>query len=178
EIGYLYAVLGQDDPGRVTWAPSVFELAKEYGLILLESGRLIDTCKGQEVPRGARPMPPPGQDVLAGMATVTPELAETFVWRAERCADADTLIIGNGPPYDWPHGFTFGRRRVAEGETVRFESFAGSRVLFVQSGSVAVQSAQGELTLAVGDTFSVPRGLEIDCQALVDADLYVTTEEI
>jgi quercetin dioxygenase-like cupin family protein len=178
EIGYLYAVLGQDDPGRVTWAPSVFELAKEYGLILLESGRLVDTCKGQEVPRGARPMPPPGKDVLARMATVTPELAERFVWRADKCAEVETLIIGDGPPYDWPHGFTFGRRKLGGGERVALDGFEGSRVVFVQSGSVAVRSAQGELILGTGDTFSVPRMLAVDFEALSDAAVYVTTEDI
>jgi ornithine cyclodeaminase/alanine dehydrogenase-like protein (mu-crystallin family)/mannose-6-phosphate isomerase-like protein (cupin superfamily) len=35
--------LGGDDPGRVLWAPKVFEMAAEYGLILLENGALVDT---------------------------------------------------------------------------------------------------------------------------------------
>jgi mannose-6-phosphate isomerase-like protein (cupin superfamily) len=33
--GFLFAVLGGDDPGKVIWAPSVFELATQHGLVLL-----------------------------------------------------------------------------------------------------------------------------------------------
>ena len=45
--GFLFAVLGGDDPGHVTWAPHVFDNAKEYGLILLEDGSLVDTTNGE-----------------------------------------------------------------------------------------------------------------------------------
>jgi len=55
--GFLFAVLGEDDPGHVTWAPYVFEEAKEHGLILLEDGRLVDTTKGEAVPPDGTPMP-------------------------------------------------------------------------------------------------------------------------
>ena len=44
-VGYLWAVLGGDDPGRVLWAPKVFDMASDYGLILLEDGKMIDTTK-------------------------------------------------------------------------------------------------------------------------------------
>ena len=57
ESGYLFAVLGQDNPGRVLWAPDVFELAAQHGLVLLETGQLIDTVAGQQVPADAKPMP-------------------------------------------------------------------------------------------------------------------------
>ncbi len=44
DVGFLFAVLGGDDPGKVTWAPRVFDLAKQYGLVLLDGGRLIATA--------------------------------------------------------------------------------------------------------------------------------------
>ncbi|MDH3645035.1 MAG: cupin domain-containing protein, partial [Gammaproteobacteria bacterium] len=32
--GFMFAVLGGDDPGHVTWAPYVFEAAEAHGLVL------------------------------------------------------------------------------------------------------------------------------------------------
>ncbi|WP_230207000.1 cupin domain-containing protein [Novosphingobium sp. Gsoil 351] len=52
ETGFLWSVLGGDDPGRVLWAPEVFRMAERYGLILLENGALVDTTLGQ-TPRPA-----------------------------------------------------------------------------------------------------------------------------
>ena len=55
--GFMFAALGGDDPGRVTWAPYVFDDARKYGLVLLENGRLIDTQAGESVPAGEPVMP-------------------------------------------------------------------------------------------------------------------------
>ena len=49
DVGYMFAVLGGDDPGHVTWSPYVFDNAKEYGLILLEDGSLVDTTKRRDL---------------------------------------------------------------------------------------------------------------------------------
>ena len=55
-VGYMFAVLGGDDPGHVTWWPYVFESAAKYGLLLMEDGSLIDTTKGETVADGKKPM--------------------------------------------------------------------------------------------------------------------------
>ncbi len=34
-----------DDPGKVLWAPYVFDMAKEYGLVLLEDNTLVGFCR-------------------------------------------------------------------------------------------------------------------------------------
>ena len=41
EGGYLMAILGGTDAGRVGWAPQVLERAKETGLQLDEQGNLV-----------------------------------------------------------------------------------------------------------------------------------------
>ena len=41
--GFLWMPLGQDDPGKVTWAPAVFKAAEDHGLKLAKGGKLIDT---------------------------------------------------------------------------------------------------------------------------------------
>ena len=80
DVGFLFGVLGGDDPGRVTWAPSVFDDAKEYGLILLEDGSLIDTTNGETIPAGKRPMPPTTEADVARLQRLTAEdLAECIL---------------------------------------------------------------------------------------------------
>ncbi len=57
ESSFMFSVLGGDDPGRVLWAPYVFDAARQHGLVLLASGRLIDTHRGERVPPDEQPMP-------------------------------------------------------------------------------------------------------------------------
>jgi mannose-6-phosphate isomerase-like protein (cupin superfamily) len=44
--GFLWVALGQDEPGKVTWAPAVLEAAQDFGLKLTKGGQLIDTSSG------------------------------------------------------------------------------------------------------------------------------------
>ena len=71
DSGFLFAVLGQDNPGRVLWAPDVFELAQQHGLVLLETGQLIDTVAGQAVPANAKPMPVTSSSQIAALKRVS-----------------------------------------------------------------------------------------------------------
>ena len=61
--------LGQDDPGKVLWAPAVFEAAKDHGLKLAKSGRLIDTSGGKYELRDVEVAEPPKDDSLRDLRT-------------------------------------------------------------------------------------------------------------
>ena len=41
----MFVVLGGDDPGIITWLPSVLEKAKKTGMALLNDNTLIDLSK-------------------------------------------------------------------------------------------------------------------------------------
>ena len=57
--GFIFSVLGGDDSGGgVVWAPEVLEGASNHGLTLLESGELVDTGAGEEIPAGILPLTP------------------------------------------------------------------------------------------------------------------------
>ena len=77
--GYLFAVLGGDDPGKVLWAPDVFDMAADYGLVLLESGRLIDTVAGQVVPADAQAMPRTSAEQAGALTRVNAHDASTSI---------------------------------------------------------------------------------------------------
>jgi mannose-6-phosphate isomerase-like protein (cupin superfamily) len=158
--GFLFAVLGQDDPGKVLWAPDVFDMAREHGLVLLETGQLIDTVAGQSVPQGARPMPATTPEQVAALKRVSAEEASGFVWRNDDCPGTyATALIGEAGPLNWDHGFEVDRLDIKSGEALEIVPAGSAEVVFVHRGRLAMQWAGGTIQLGEGDTISVPPGL-------------------
>ncbi len=158
DVGFLWAVLGRDNPGRVTWAPQVFELARDYGLVLLESGQLIDLANGGTVPEGAKPMAPTTAEDVARMTRVAPNKAGAFGWKASGREEPETLLIGDGAHFGWGHGFTLTRYAPFNIMGHPFEA-DDAKVIFVHKGVFTLAWDGGELMLAEGDTISVPAGV-------------------
>ena len=158
DIGYLFAVLGGDDPGRVLWAPDVFDMAADYGLVLLENGQLVDTVAGQSVPADARVMPRTTAEQAAALAQPTSDDAERLVWRA--CdGNGTTPVIGKTAPLAWPHPFTLDRIQL-DGDMTDTATPKAPEVVFVHAGKMLVAWDGGTLTLGVGDTMTLPVGTE------------------
>ncbi|WP_217430249.1 cupin domain-containing protein [Sphingomonas bacterium] len=154
--GFLWSVLGGDDPGRVTWAPRVFELAKDYGLMLLDNGALIDTAAGQVPPAGTAPLTPTSRAQIEALRVMRPQDEDEVLWRAPTTRSAgETLVIGNGgalPPAD---GFTLSQIVVEAGGAID----GHGEVVFVQEGDVEVAVDGRTVQLGVGDTMTIPAGL-------------------
>jgi quercetin dioxygenase-like cupin family protein len=158
--GFLWAVLGKDDPGRVTWAPQVFDMAKDYGLILLENGSLVDTAAGETMPADVSPMAPTSRDEADALDTISVEQAQAIVWRNESADGTNVIaIIGSGAPLDWEHGFEVDRIDIAAADTIDWGSGDRKEVLFVHHGQVDIECDDGVVTLEEGDTISLPAGL-------------------
>ena len=154
--GFLWAVLGGDDPGRVTWAPQVFELARDYGLVLLASGRLVDTTQGETVPEFAIPMPPTTPDQVAALTRYTDEQAERLVVR-DRPGHGEVPVIAADGPLAAPHGFTLHRLDLDGASDAAM--VAGVEVIFVHRGALAIRWDGGQIDMGEGCTATVPRGL-------------------
>ena len=175
ETGFLFAILGNDDPGRVTWAPQVFSMAKEYGLVLLDSGRLIDTAAGERLEAGMVPMPPTSAAAAAKMQRLTPAQAQALVVRAS-AAPGLTALIGPDAPIAWPHGF--GVSRLVGPGSHAFGGHAAARVIWVQSGDVSCRCADADLVLGAGDTFTVPQGAAAALDIGDGAAVFVVTGDL
>ena len=161
DVGFLWAVLGGDDPGRVTWAPRVFEMAKDYGLVLMENGSLVDTAAGQTPPAGVSPMTPTSPEQVRALRRFTQAEAEALVVRAPASdAPGETLLIGPGGPLDWSHGFTLSRIRLAAGGELAAHQRREPDVVFVQEGEVELGWGDGVVRLGPGDTATVPSGAQ------------------
>ncbi|AUN31161.1 cupin domain-containing protein [Niveispirillum cyanobacteriorum] len=166
DSGFLFAVLGGDDPGRVTWAPDVLRRAASTGLVLLENGALIDTAAGRQVPPGqvaVRPLEPAELErfdrinaaALAGCVVRAGETAATETQNGL----PEALVIGRGGVLDWPHGFTVSRVDLSAGAAGAWHAHDQPEVLFVLAGTAQLEWDDGKLDLAPGDTMSVPRTL-------------------
>ncbi len=180
ETGFLFAVLGGDDPGKVTWSPRVFELARHYGLVLLEGGRLIDTTQGESVPVGARLQQPPDAAEMAQLATPPAEKLAGCVLKpgqfasnpasplarpgVEEAAIITPTATGDffapGPISGWwPHGFNLRCLRLESGAAVPAHVRDEPEVIFVHRGVLQVTTPDGEVVMGPGDTFTTPKGM-------------------
>jgi mannose-6-phosphate isomerase-like protein (cupin superfamily) len=193
ETGFLFAVLGRDNPGKVTWAPRVFDLAKHYGLVLLEGGRLVDTTAGETVPEGATLQRAPDAGQIAQLATppadklagcvVTPRqfvaspASSLAAVGVEELAIITPAATGDGfqpGPISgwWDHGFNLRALRMASGAVVPMHARAEEEVIFVHRGVLQVKTPEGEVILGPGDTFTTPKGLVRSFRASSSADVF------
>ncbi len=176
DVGYMFAVLGGDDPGHVTWAPYVFEAAAEYGLILLEDGSLVDTTRGETIPDGKKAMratTPADVDALnrmtaddmAGCVVVRGELADDDV-SATLNGLREFPIIGAASPGEgldagkmsWPHGFHVRHVSIEPGFSSVVHCRDEEEVILLHSGVLTIGFDEGEIEMVAGDVLTVPIG--------------------
>ena len=175
--GFLWAVLGGDHPGRVLWAPRVFDMAADYGLVLLESGSLVDVAAGQVVPAGVAPMPRTTADQVAALRIPTAAEAEKLVARDTPGANGTACVIGDGGPLAWPHGFEMVRIDLRHGETFGdSQPRSGAEVWFVHRGQIAIEAADGLVVLGEGDTVSLPVDAPTGMTAQDDATVFAVRQ--
>ena len=181
DIGYLFAVLGRDDPGRVLWAPQVFDGASEHGLVLLENGRLVDTAKGEAIPDDVPLLPQTTPEQVAAHRRMTVDEMTGCIVRFDEPLNSagsslqaastgitETPVIGMGnsaegvseAPLAWQHGFHLRRLDFAANASTPMHSRREPEVIFVHAGAVVLETADGLLHLNPGDTFTTPVGLE------------------
>jgi len=176
DIGYLHAVLGGDDPGRVLWAPKVFELAQEYGLVLLEDGSLVDTTLGETVPNGKKAMPVTSDEQIAQHRVVDSDAMETIVQRttsfnwssnsglAQFDGVEEVALVGpenaeegiSESKLNWSHNFVVRGLKLQAGAKVNDHIRFEEEVIFVHQGQVCITVDNESILLGKGDTFTTP----------------------
>lgn len=174
--GFLWVVLGGDDPGHVLWAPQVFDMAARFGLKLLADGTLVDTAAGETMPDGAALMPRTSAGTAALLKTPSRAALEACFVPPSALPNqpagplagpgvTDEAIIGPAAdglaagPLPWDHGFTLRRMHFSSG-TTRWHSVDVPEVLFVGKGSIDFEWPDGTLHLEPGDTLTVPVGID------------------
>jgi quercetin dioxygenase-like cupin family protein len=175
---FLFAVLGEDDPGRVLWAPQVFDLAKDHGLILMEDGSLYDTDSSESLPEGLSPMPRTNSGQVAehrvlGVGDLEGIItrAQNFDWSKNTTLSAfegveESALLGPANEAEfipesqlaWNHGFVMRALRMAPGSVIPSHSRQEEEVIFVQRGAFELVVDGEALEMEEGDTFTTPIG--------------------
>ena len=76
----MFVVLGENDPGVITWTPKIIKEAKDAGMVLLNDNSLIDLDK-QNIPDGKKALDPLPENELKQFDHYTSEEIEKFVIR-------------------------------------------------------------------------------------------------
>ena len=190
--GFLFTVLGEDNPGKVTWAPAVFEAAADHGLKLAKGGRLIDTSAGDYALNDFEMADPTADDLAAELRTPPLEkLRECVASAAAMVGNPDSPLAREGVEEApvitptttgdrfkagpiagwWQHGFNLRRLTMRSGAYIPNHARAEVEVIFVQNGTLEISWASGALTMGAGDTLSVPVGLQHAFRNTASVDL-------
>lgn len=192
---FMFSVLGGDDPGHVLWAPYVFEAARKHGLVLLKSGRLIDTGAGETIPQDETPMPPTTEADVANLKVYDTAAITACTIKRNQMSPApagpyahltgveECPVVGPANPAEkmpagsmaWQHGFQVRALRLALGAVIPWHRRLEEEVLLIHSGTLEFDSPNGTFTLAPGDTFTVPIGMlrRYRCSVNTPAEIYV-----
>ncbi len=163
--------------------------------MLLESGRLIDTSEGEQVPAGAAMVQPSSRDEIAHIRTPPAAEMDCNVARRARLQILPGSVLG-GPDLrefivisnsaaesEYTHiapMHQFGLRLLSfdKGALTPAYTRSGPEVLLVQSGEVVWNNDAGdEITLGPGDTFTVPSGMLRKLRALSRAEVFVVASD-
>ena len=193
ESGFMFAVLGGDDPGHVHWAPDVIEKARDFGLVLLDNGTLVDTTLGEKIPDGNKPVKPSSREEIAYIRTPTvDEMMRKVVSHAALVANSasplaaigvrESAVIGADAALDGfatapiarPHGFTVRVLEFDKGAKTPMHVRNCVEVLLIQRGKLIWRNDAGDsVELGAGDTFTVPPGMARQIEAADGAEAFV-----
>ena len=164
----MFAVLGGDDSGGgVIWAPEVLKESCKHGLTLLESGELVDTGAGEEIPAGILPLTPASGTELSFYSrnTIT-DASKVVVTRPDESTYRETELIGRSSKAairEYP-GFEVRRVQWGKGDEIPWRAPSLDTVLISNLGSVALSGGEA---LGPGDVVLIEAGEEaIDVKPL------------
>ena len=187
EEGLIFVVLGNDDPGIITWIPKVLIRAKETGLALLDDNSLID-LKKNEIPTGKKLLEPINNDQLQKFDNYSLNEIEKFICRFDNQSkfqnDLDNgikliQIIGNqfcnqsyNPLIDQNTGFNLSILKSKNGQ-IKDLIFTKPTIMFSQKGLWKIKIKNDIFEINSKDTFSVPLNTKLSISIENIEDCYL-----
>ena len=187
EEGLIFVVLGNDDPGIITWIPKVLINAKETGLALLDDNSLID-LKKNEIPSGKKLLEPINNDQLQKFDNYSLNEIEKFICRLDNQSkfenDLDSgikliQIIGNqfcnqsyNPLIDQNTGFNLSILKSKNGQ-IKDLIFTKPTIMFSQKGLWKIKIENDFFEINSKDTFSAPLNTKLSISIENIEDCYL-----
>ena len=170
EEGLIFVVLGNDDPGIITWVPDVLIKARETGLALLDDNSLID-LRESKVPSNRKLLEPITNEILQKFDNYEINEIEKFICRFKNQINHE-VDLNNGIKIIQIIGSNFSNKNyhalidhdtgfnlsILKGKQGLIEDlvFDKPTILFSQKGNWKVKIEEDEFNINSKDTFSLP----------------------
>ena len=175
EEGLIFVVLGNDDPGIITWVPNVLIKAKETGLALLDDNSLVDLNES-EIPPNKKLLEPITNEMLQKFDNYEINEIENFICRLKNQTNHEIdlkngikliQIIGSNFSnknysylIDHNTGFNLSILKAKKG-LIEDLIFDKPTILFSQKGNWKVKIGKDEFNINSKDTFSLPLNTKV-----------------
>ncbi len=175
EEGLIFVVLGNDDPGIITWVPDVLIKARETGLALLDDNSLID-LKERKLPSNRKLLEPITNEILQTFDNYEIKEIEKFICRFKNQINHE-INLNNGIKIIQIIGSNFSNKNysalinhdtgfnlsILKGKQGLIEDlvFDKPTILFSQKGNWKVKIKEDEFNIDSRDTFSLPLNTKI-----------------
>ena len=175
EEGLIFVVLGNDDPGIITWVPNVLIKAKETGLALLDDNSLVD-LKESKIPPNRKLLEPITNEMLQKFDNYEINEIEKFICRFKNQINHEIdlkngikliqIIGSNFSDNKYDHlinhntGFNLSILKAKKG-LIEDLIFDKPTILFSQKGTWKVKIEKDEFNINSKDTFSLPLNTKV-----------------
>jgi quercetin dioxygenase-like cupin family protein len=175
EEGLIFVVLGNDDPGIITWVPNVLIKAKETGLALLDDNSLVD-LKESKIPPNRKLLEPITNEMLQKFDNYEINEIEKFICRFKNQINHEIdlkngikliqIIGSNFSDNKYDHlinhntGFNLSILKAKKG-LIKDLIFDKPTILFSQKGTWKVKIEKDEFNINSKDTFSLPLNTKV-----------------
>ena len=176
EEGLIFVVLGNDDPGIITWVPNVLIKAKETGLALLDDNSLVD-LKESKIPPNRKLLEPITNEMLQKFDNYEINEIEKFICRFKNQTNHEIdlkngikliqIIGSNFSDNKYDHlinhntGFNLSILKAKKG-LIEDLIFDKPTILFSQKGTWKVKIEKDEFDINSKDTFSLPLNTKVN----------------
>ena len=187
EEGLIFVVLGGDDPGIITWVPSVLEKAKKTGMALLNDNSLIDLSLN-EIPKGKAILEPISEEEIKKFDNYKLDQLEKFICKnnenpkqVNKINDNFDLIqiLGNkfenkeyAPLINQDTGFNLSILKCKNGQITNLK-FEKPTILFSRTGKWEIMIDDFQCILNPKDTISIPINSNVNIKINEQEDCYL-----
>jgi len=182
--GLIFVVLGGDDPGIITWVPSVLEKAKQTGMALLNDNSLIDLSKNA-IPKDKALLNLISSDEINKFDNYKLNQLEKFICKYSNRINYKNIInenfnltqvLGNNfqdqnfnPIINQNTGFNFSILSSKKGKLENLK-FSKPAIMFSQKGIWQIKIDDFEFKLNPKDTISIPLNSNVNIEVNEDEE--------
>ncbi|WP_440932666.1 cupin domain-containing protein [Candidatus Pelagibacter sp.] len=176
--GLIFVVLGGDDPGIITWVPSILEKAKQTGMALLNDNSLIDLSLN-EIPKDKSLLKPISSEEIKKFDNYKLNELEKYICKFSDRTNYENKInedfnliqvLGGtfqdkkfNPVINQNTGFNFSILKAKKGKLENLK-FLKPTIMFSQKGSWQIKIDDFLMKLNPRDTISIPINSQVNIE--------------